>query len=204
MYIRLTPSDGTRGGVILPMEDDRWYVTLIGVAGDYPPTDEAGFLAFARNLPTPRLYEAIRNATPLTKPIGFRRTENRVRRYDRLPRYLEGFLVGGDAAYALNPIYAQGMTAAAMGAQALERSLLEHRRRRGAGDVTGLAEAFQRQLSEAIVDVWHLATRRDWDWPITEVTDTIFRPTQPVSLPLRADRAGVPVRRDQLVSAGVA
>jgi len=45
-------------------------------------------------------------------------------------------------------------------------------------------------MSEAVVDVWHLATRRYWDWPITQVTDTLFQPTQPVSLPLRADRAG--------------
>lgn len=56
--------------------------------------------------------------------------------------------------------------------------------------MTGLAEAFQKQLSEAVADVWHLATRRDWDWPITEITDTVFQPTQPVSSPLRADRAG--------------
>ena len=32
-------TDGLRGGVIVPLEGDRWHVTLIGIAGDYPPTD---------------------------------------------------------------------------------------------------------------------------------------------------------------------
>ena len=94
--------------MIIPIEGDRWHVTLIGMAGDYPPTSEAGFLAFAQSLPTPQLYEAISAAEPLTEPSGYRRTENRVRHYERLPRYLEGLLVCGDAAYTLNPVYAQG------------------------------------------------------------------------------------------------
>jgi flavin-dependent dehydrogenase len=178
LYIRPTPADGPRGGIILPAEDDHWYVTLIGVAGDYPPTDAAGFLAFARSLPTSRLYDAIRRAEPLSKPLGFRRTENHVRRYDRLPRYLEGFLVSGDAAYALNPIFAQGMTAAAVGSQALDRCLREHRDRLATGNVSGLAEKFQKRLSEAVSGLWQKTTQKAWQWPLTEVTDTIFQPLQ--------------------------
>jgi 2-polyprenyl-6-methoxyphenol hydroxylase-like FAD-dependent oxidoreductase len=183
LYVRPTPADGPRGGVILPMEGNRWHVTLIGVAGDYPPIDEAGFLAFARGLPTPRLYEAVQEAEPLTKPLGFRRTENRVRRYDKLPRYLEGFLVCGDAAYALNPISSAGMTAAAMGSLALDQCLREHRRRLSRGDVSGLAEAFQKALSEAVSSLWHTTTEKEWQWPLTEVTDTVFGP-QPQSPPI--------------------
>ncbi len=176
LYIRPTPADGTRGGIILPMEGDRWHVTLIGVAGDYPPTDEQGFLAFARSLPTPRLHEAIEGAEPLTKPSGFRRTENRVRRYDKLPRFLEGFVVCGDAVYALNPIYAQGMTAAATGSLVLDQCLQEQRRRQGAGGITGLAETYHKQLSNAVAGLWRTATRKDWDWPITEVDDSVYQP----------------------------
>lgn len=174
MYIRPMPSTGTRGGIILPMEDGRWHVTLIGVAADYPPTDENGFLEFARELPTPRLYETIRHAEPLTKPWGFRRTENRVRRYDKLPGYLEGFLVCGDAAYALNPVYAQGMTAAVIGSLALEHSLQEQYNAAGASEIAGLAKRFQEQLSEALADLWRAATQKDWRWPLTIVTDTML------------------------------
>jgi 2-polyprenyl-6-methoxyphenol hydroxylase-like FAD-dependent oxidoreductase len=171
LYVRPTPPDGTRGSVLLPQENGRWVVTLIGIAGDYPPTDEQGFLDFARSLPTSRLYDAIKDAEPLTAVSGFRRTENRVRRYDKLPRYLEGFLVCGDAVCALNPVYAQGMTAAVMGSQALDRTLNSYRAGLAAGDPTGVAGTFQKRLRQTVDGLWSMSTRKDWDWPITEVTD---------------------------------
>lgn len=171
LYVRPTPPDETRGGILLPEENGRWVVTLVGIAGDYPPTDEAGFLAFARNLSTPRLYEVIKDATPLSDPFGFRRTENRMRRYDKLPRYLEGFLVIGDAVCALNPVYAQGMTAAITGSHVLEATLNNYRHALAVGDVTGLAAAFQKALREGLDDLWSQSTGKDWDWPMTEVSD---------------------------------
>lgn len=173
LYVRPTPPDGARGGILLPEENGRWVVTLVGIAGDYPPTDPDGYLAFARSLPTQRLYHAIKDAKPLSAPFGFRRTENRVRRYDKLPCYLEGFLVCGDAVCALNPVYAQGMTAAVLGSHALDAILSAHRSRLAVGDVTGLAGAFQKQLRDTTDHLWSMSTRKDWDWPITEVTDDV-------------------------------
>ena len=167
LYVRPTPPDGTRGGIIVPMEGNRWHVTLVGVAEDYPPLDETGFLDFAQSLPTPQFYKAIKATKPLTRPAGFRGTANRVRRYDTLPRYLEGFLIYGDAAYILNPIYAQGMTAAAIGSQALNQCLAQQPQ----GDLTGLAHAFQKQLSHSLSRLWHTVTSQDWQWPATTITD---------------------------------
>jgi 2-polyprenyl-6-methoxyphenol hydroxylase-like FAD-dependent oxidoreductase len=172
LYISPEPPHGTRGGIITPLENGRWCATLIGVAGDVPPHDEAGFLAFARSLPSPSFYEAIKDARPLSKPSGFQRTENRVRRYDKLPEYLDGFLVCGDAAIALNPIYAQGMTAAAQAANALQRSL-QAQQRQSADSLVGLAARFQQTMSQAVQRLWRIATTNDWDWPITEVTDDL-------------------------------
>ena len=172
LYVRPTPPDGTRGGIILPLEGNRWHVSLIGVAADYPPTDEDGFMTYASSLPTPVLHEAIRSAEPLSRIYGFRRADNRVRRYDRLPRLLEGFLVSGDAAYALNPLYAQGMTAAVLSADALLKVLAEQAERGSCG-VWGLAHAYQQQVSEAVGGPWRLATRTDWSWPETEVRDNV-------------------------------
>ena len=168
LYVRPDPPLGRRGGIVLPMEDGRWHVTLVGVARDYPPTDEIGFLDFAHSLPTSRLYDAIRNAIPLSKPSGFRRTENRVRRYDRLPRYLDGFLVLGDAAYTLNPIYAQGMTAAALGSQAFKRALQEQTTK---DDLTGISRKFQKMLSLAVGSLWHSTVTKEWNWSETELAD---------------------------------
>lgn len=170
LYIRPNAPDGTRGGLIMPLEDGRWHVTLIGEAGDYPPTDDEEYLEFARSLPSPLLYEAIKDAQPLSKPAGFRRTENRVRRYDRLPRYLEGFIVIGDAVYTLNPIYAQGMTAAAVGSQALERTLNE-RAGSGSTNLDGFAREFQRRLGKEVGKLWHSTVSKEWGWRVTELDD---------------------------------
>ncbi len=168
LHVRLSPPDHTRGGLIIPLEGDRWQVALVGIARDHPPTDDEGFMAFAQSMATPALYEAIAAAEPLTSPYGYRHTANRLRRYDRLPCYLEGFLVCGDAACTLNPVYALGMTAAVAGGPVLQRALAQY-----AGNETldGLAETFQRELGRALTPYWRLATRHDWDWPITEVDD---------------------------------
>ena len=58
------PPHISRGGVLYPVEDGRWMVTLGGLGDDRPPTDEAGFLGFARGLRSPLLYEAIVDAEP--------------------------------------------------------------------------------------------------------------------------------------------
>ncbi|MEM7117828.1 MAG: FAD-dependent monooxygenase [Chloroflexota bacterium] len=163
LYIRPELENGTRGGIVVPMENGRWCVTLLGVAGDHPPTDEAGFLQFARSLPTSRLYDAIKEAKPVGKPFGFRRTENRRRRYDALPAFLEGFLVMGDAAVAMNPIYAQGMTAAAITAQQLE-NCLKKQRSSSKTSLKGLAQRFQVALHNSLDKLWTVNTSKDSLW----------------------------------------
>ncbi len=168
LYVRPHRRTGTRGGIIIPLEGNRWHVTLIGMARDYPPTDEEAFLAFARSLPTAELYEAIKGAEPLTKPFGYRSMGNRLRHYDALPDYLEGFLVTGDAVYTMNPVYAQGMTLAAMAAQTLQHVLEAQRTR---ADLTGLAERFQKELWQAVAGQWRQATMEDRRWPGTVVVD---------------------------------
>jgi 2-polyprenyl-6-methoxyphenol hydroxylase-like FAD-dependent oxidoreductase len=173
LYIRPTPTGSTRGGVIIPIEDDRWHVSLMGMGSDYPPTSEEAFLAFARSLPTPQLYKAIAAAEPLTELWGYRQTQNRARHYERLPRYLEGLLVCGDAAYTLNPVYALGMSAAVTASQALDHTLNMHRNQHRPGDLTGLAAAFQKQLSRAMAELWQTATDQDRRWPMVEVNEQL-------------------------------
>ena len=98
-------------------------MTLGGAGGDHPPTDEAGFLEFSRSLITPALYEAIKDAEPISPIYGYQRTANQLRHYERLARWPENFVALGDAACAFNPIYGQGMSVAAMGALALDEFL---------------------------------------------------------------------------------
>lgn len=154
-----------RGAVLLPIEGNRWHVTVAGMGGDYPPTDDDGFLDFLRELRSPLLYDVLRRAEPLSPVVGYRRTENQMRGYERLTRRPERLVVLGDAACAFNPIYGQGMTVAAMSAELLGGCLRE---RRSDGGLTGLAADFQRRLARITGLAWLLATGEDLRYPTTQ------------------------------------
>jgi 2-polyprenyl-6-methoxyphenol hydroxylase-like FAD-dependent oxidoreductase len=163
LYIQQAPPGDPRGGIVSPVEGGRWLVSLVGGDGDYPPTDEAGFLAFARSLRSPALYEAIAGAEPLTPIAGQRATENRLRHYDRLGRFPEGVVAVGDAVCAFNPVYGQGMTAAALGAEELERWLLEESHRG-----PGRGRVFQHCLARATAAAWQISAGADYGFRTTE------------------------------------
>jgi 2-polyprenyl-6-methoxyphenol hydroxylase-like FAD-dependent oxidoreductase len=163
----ITPRD-PRIGLLIPIEGERWLVTLGGYARAYPPTDDDGFLAFARSLRSRVLYDAIQDAEPLTPIYGYQRTGNLLRHYDRLARWPERFVVTGDAMCAFNPIYAQGMTVAALDAAALDACLREQWQRAPDGDLSGLARRFQQRLGKALAGPWLIATGADLRFPTTE------------------------------------
>ncbi len=163
----IAPRD-PRIGLLIPIEGDRWLVTLGGYARSYPPTDDDGFLAYARSLRSRVLYDAIKDAEPLTPIYGYQRTDNLLRHYDRLARWPERFVVTGDAACAFNPIYAQGMTVAALDAAALDACLREQWRRAPHGDLSGLGRLFQQRLRQAVAGPWLMATGADLRFPTTE------------------------------------
>jgi flavin-dependent dehydrogenase len=166
-YVQPAPPRYTRGGVIFPIEGDAWLLTLAGIGGDYPPTDESGFLAFARSLRSPILADAICDAEPLTPIAGYRATENRWRRYEQLPRLPDGLMVLGDAACAFNPVYAQGMTTAALAADTLRTVLARQPHRQGEIAIEGLGRTFQCALARVNTAPWRLATSEDLRLPQT-------------------------------------
>lgn len=172
MYYIAQAPDQSRGGIILPIESneedgERWLVTLVGLNGDHPPTDEAGFMAFARTLPAPELVKTVTTAAPLGEPYGYQNASNRLREYDKLPHHLEGLFALGDSVYALNPVYGQGMTVAALGVKTLQSVLRRYQQRNQMGNLAGAAGRFQRQLSKVIAGPWQMATGQDLRWPVT-------------------------------------
>jgi hypothetical protein len=58
-------------GALGAVEHGQHILTLGGILGDYPPTDPAGFDAFAASLPVPDIAEAIEGAEPLDDPVAF-------------------------------------------------------------------------------------------------------------------------------------
>ena len=155
------PPEQKRAAILSRIEGDRWIVSLSGYVGEQPPLDDAGFLAFALSLPRPEIHDLLKDAEPLSTPVIHRFPSDRRRHFERMPRALEGFLVGGDAACSFNPIFGQGMSAACLGAGALERCLREQPR----GDIRGLAARFQQALAKVTDLPWTLATMEDLRYP---------------------------------------
>lgn len=161
LYVMNRAPDNPQSGVIYEIEDDRWQVTLVGYNGRFPPTDEDGFLEFARGLANPAVYEALVRAEPLSKIHGYRRTANRVRHFERLRRWPAGFLVLGDACCALNPVYGQGMSVAAIAASILDETLRQRHEPERLGPI------FQRRLGDGVKGAFTTATSDDLRWPET-------------------------------------
>ena len=161
VFVSLEPPLRTRGGAIFPIEGNRWLASLGGGDRDYPPADEAGFLEFARSLPTPTIYDAIKDAEAITPVYSYRGTENRLRHYEGLVRYPENLIIIGHAVCAFNPIYGQGMTVAALDAQMLNECLQKQRERYPEGDLTGFARQFQQKLAKLHTIPWTFAISQD-------------------------------------------
>jgi 2-polyprenyl-6-methoxyphenol hydroxylase-like FAD-dependent oxidoreductase len=161
-YVQAAPPKIKRGAILFKVEDNRWLVTLIGRAGDQPPSDELGFLEFARSLQVHIIYDAIRIAEPLSPIKTHRATQNRLRRYERAKAMPDNFLLLGDSVCAFNPVYGQGMTTAALGVMELDKHLSRQK-----GNFTGLSRRFQKRIAKINEAPWLLATGEDYRYPET-------------------------------------
>ena len=167
-YVQSAPPERKRGAILFRVEGNRWLVTLIGGGGEYPPTDDAGFLEFARSLPVSMIYDAMRSAEPITPIKTHRGTENRLRRFDRAKQLPDNFVLLGDAVCAFNPVYGQGMTIASLGALTLRDCLHKQASLHPDGSFAGLSRRFQKQLAKVNKAPWLLATGEDFRYPDTE------------------------------------
>jgi 2-polyprenyl-6-methoxyphenol hydroxylase-like FAD-dependent oxidoreductase len=149
----ITGKPSPRSGLIFPIEGDRWLVTLPGFSNEPMPQDHEAFLAYARSLAVPDLFETIRQCEPLSQIKHFRFAGSLRHRYERLAHFPEGLIVLGDAVCSFNPVYGQGMTVAAIEAEALGRMLAK------AKDEGGLEPAFARRWFQTIKPIIDAAWR---------------------------------------------
>jgi 2-polyprenyl-6-methoxyphenol hydroxylase-like FAD-dependent oxidoreductase len=155
-----TAPKSTRYAATLGAEGNRWIVTLAGCLRDYPPTDLAGWREFARSLPTPDLYNLVKDREPLAPLASYRFPANRHCHYERLKTFPAGYLVMGDAVCSFNPLYGQGMSVALSEARALDDCLAA-----GDGEV---APRFFREAARIIASPWAIATGEDYRYPQVE------------------------------------
>lgn len=152
-----------RSGMVLPIEGDRWMVSLAGTrGGGEPPSDPDAFLQYTLDLPDPIVGRLISGAEPLTDVHVSRSTSNNRRYLEKARDWPEGLVVLGDALATFNPAYGQGMSVAAQGAQVLRREL----RRTGLTE-TGLARRVQRGAARSVEAAWTMAVSQDVWFPQT-------------------------------------
>jgi 2-polyprenyl-6-methoxyphenol hydroxylase-like FAD-dependent oxidoreductase len=160
--------DSARGGALIGQEGDRWILTLGGYHGDRAPVELTAFRARAAEL-APEFGEVARTAEPLDAGRYFRFPASVRRRYEKLRRFPERFVVLGDAVCSFNPVYGQGMSVAAEEALRLRDCL--------AAGVDRLGPRFFGAITSTVDVPWQVAAGADLDLP-----GTPGRPSLPARL----------------------
>jgi 2-polyprenyl-6-methoxyphenol hydroxylase-like FAD-dependent oxidoreductase len=145
----------SRGGLLLPLEGNRWMVTIGGRHSDLPPGDADGYLSYARSLRTLTIYNAIRQAKRLDGVARYGFPESVRRHFERLAVFPRGLLPIGDAICRFNPVYGQGMSVAALEACLLRR--LFERLGEDSNPLAALAPAFFAEVQTLIETPWSVA-----------------------------------------------
>jgi 2-polyprenyl-6-methoxyphenol hydroxylase-like FAD-dependent oxidoreductase len=147
----------TTGMGLFHNENSVWMFTVNGMAGQEAPTGFDEMVGFIKEFTPPHIVEAIRAAEVVGEAAQHRMPATRWRRYDKMDRWPQGLLVIGDAMCSFNPIYAQGMTVAALEAECLRQCL-----RRGPDR---LQRRYFRATAKPIGGAWQLATGGDLALP---------------------------------------
>jgi hypothetical protein len=141
---------------MLPIEGNRWIVTLAAWHSDGTVITEANFLEFARSLEGQDIYDIISQCEPLSGVIPYKFPFSLRRHYERLDRFPLGYLVLGDAVSSFNPTYGQGMTVAALEVVELDRLLTKNI------TPTQLAKTFFKNIAKVINIPWQLSVGEDF------------------------------------------
>lgn len=156
------PPEVDRGGMISPLEGYRMLVTLIGYGTKQVPKDIDSFKKYARTLDQPEFYEVIKDELPLSEDVQVYRFPA-LRRYhfEKLQDIPTGLLVIGDAFCRIDPVFAQGMSLAAMEAKALRELSMKGLNKKQ------LTKRYYKNVSRIIAIPWLIALTEDFRFRTT-------------------------------------
>ena len=160
-YLSAPDPPDTKGGTAVPVENGGLLVTLFGMHGDHPPTDMNGYIKFAEELASPKLATLLKERQCLSDDISrYPFPSSQWRHYEELHRFPDGLAVTGDAIASFNPIYGQGMSAAALDALQLHHTIAE--------SDANIGPRFFERIEPHIETIWQTAVGADFEFDETE------------------------------------
>lgn len=157
--------ESVNAGYLLPVENSRYQLLLIGRGDDIPPADGPAFLEYARKLGTPTIYHAMKGAKQQGEVARYGFPESKWRHFGLLDRFPRGLLPTGDAICCLNPVYGQGITLAVLEANAMRRLLKVNARK--ADPLAALGSHFLTEVEALLEDPWAMSAIPDFIYPET-------------------------------------
>lgn len=143
-----------RGGLLVPVENDRWQVNLTHMHGGKVPENVEDFIAFAGTLRTQTIHAAIKDAVPIGPIHRFVFPCSIRRRFEALERFPDRLLPLGDVICRFNPAFGQGMSVAAEEVCVLKRLI---QARALANPLKGLARSFFAAIQDLLAAPWAVA-----------------------------------------------
>ena len=150
-----------------PAGNGEHILSASGTSRNLPPTDLAGLRELVARLRDQRLVAALEGAEPVGDPAAAKAAGSHRLRWEEVVDAPEGLVHVGDAAAAFTPLYAQGMTMAAVGAATLRDAVRDGLRD---GDLApGFAAQYHRDLAARLDPAWDSAVARDAQIPGAEL-----------------------------------
>lgn len=166
-----------RGGIAIAIENNLVQVTMAGFMGERAPLDLEGWLNYARSLPDLSIYNLVSRSELLTPIVRFTGVPNVCHRYHQVKCLPYGLIIVGDAGQALNPVYGQGMTIAALDGRLLQKQISKLMVRKRSPDAFRnslrlCAPKLHKKLHKQASQGWLMATSEDmrYDGVIIEGT----------------------------------
>lgn len=156
------PPGEVKGALMSTIEGKRWICGVAWRGRGKAPVDRESFIEFTRSLRTQTCYQAIKGARMLGNVARFVFRESCHRHFSELESLPKGLLPVADAICCFNPAHGQGMSVAALEAEAFGE-LLETRE----GDFHDLPRAFFRRTDQIIEAPWNMAAAPDLAYPDT-------------------------------------
>jgi 2-polyprenyl-6-methoxyphenol hydroxylase-like FAD-dependent oxidoreductase len=156
------PPGSVKGALASTIEGNRLICGLAWRGEEKAPVDRESFIDFTLKLRTQTCYHAIKDATMIGNVASFLFRESNHRHFSELEPLPKGLLPVADAICCFNPVHGQGMSVAALEAEAF-RELLES----GDGDFHDLSLSFLRRTDQIIEAPWNMAAAPDLAYPDT-------------------------------------